>query len=212
MKTVGLLMSAGGPDVALGFAARRYPLNTHICFLFNGEMSRDAVLMPYVSSGIAQHQYIEFFPDVDEDSELDPRVRRLNLGEEHTSLGAFPASRKYCPEGTFSSAGMLQRLQQIYDASRAGGYAGGRIFAEMTWALRGFPGTEELVEYEASINDLLVAAPMTVVCAYDTSRFGGDLLADVAAAHPTILSAGSLISNGHCLTVEEYRRSRRVTS
>jgi hypothetical protein len=205
-------MSGSGTDVALGFAARRYPLRTHICFLFNGDLSRDAVLMPYVSSGIAQHQYIEFFADVDEDAELVPRVHSLNLGEGHTRLSTFTASRKYCPEGMFSSAEMLQRLRSIYDFSRNGGYAGGRIFAEMSWALRGFPGTEELVEYEASINDLLVTAPMTVVCAYDTSRFGGDVLADVAAAHPTILSAGSLISNGHCLTVEEYRQSRGVTS
>ncbi|MDB6163526.1 MAG: MEthanogen/methylotroph, DcmR Sensory domain [Xanthomonadaceae bacterium] len=201
-------MCGSDDEVALGFAARRFPLNTHICFLYDGTETRDGVLGPYLSSGIAQFQYIEFFADVDEIVDLDPRIRGLGLADPDKVV-AITATRKYCPEGVFCPGPMLERLRDVYDTARGSGFAGGRVFAEMSWALRGFPGSDDLVEYEARINDLLVSAPMTVLCAYDARRFSGDLLADVVAVHPMTLSAGALIGNKHFLTVDEYMQSRR---
>ena len=78
-----------------------------------------------------------------------------------------------------------------------------------TWQLRRPPGSGQLVEYEARISGRLASAPMTVICAYDTRRFPGDLLADVVAVHPMTLTAERMIMNKSPLTPEEYRQSVR---
>lgn len=43
----------------------------------------------------------------------------------------------------------------------------------MSWAARGIPGAERIVEYEAGINRILTTTPMSVLCDYDLRRFDG---------------------------------------
>jgi hypothetical protein len=47
------------------------------------------------------------------------------------------------------------------------GYPALRVTGEMTWALRGMPGFERLVEYEAKPNESIPGNKCLAICQYD---------------------------------------------
>lgn len=47
---------------------------------------------------------------------------------------------------------MIAFWSALLDEATAAGFAALRAAAEMTWALGGYPGSEQLVEYEARLN------------------------------------------------------------
>ena len=65
----------------------------------------------------------------------------------------------------------------------------------MTWALKGVPGSDKLIEYESGINNLIESHPMTVICQYDANQFDGATLMDVLRVHPYMIAQGRIVSN-----------------
>jgi hypothetical protein len=47
---------------------------------------------------------------------------------------------------------MIALLESETEQALADGYAALRVTGEMGWALRGLPGSERLIEYEAKLN------------------------------------------------------------
>jgi MEDS: MEthanogen/methylotroph, DcmR Sensory domain len=46
----------------------------------------------------------------------------------------------------------------------------------MSWARKGIPGSDDLVEYEARLNIEFRAVPTTGLCQYDARIFDGETL------------------------------------
>lgn len=112
----------------------------------------------------------------------------MNDSERVISLG-FTAER--FPPGTHSS-------------SIGEGYGGACASGEMSWALRGVPGSERLTEYEALINTIVREYPTTAVCQYDARRFDGATLFDVLAVHPMMIIRGQVVRNPCYVAPEQF--------
>ena len=65
----------------------------------------------------------------------------------------------------------------------------------MEWALKNCDGTEELIVYEARVNELAPLHDCTLLCAYDITRFSGRVIADVLATHSHVLLNGQVHEN-----------------
>jgi hypothetical protein len=78
----------------------------------------------------------------------------------------------------------------------------------MTWALRRLPGVEELVRYEAKLNEFLPRYPQVILCLYELHRFSGDVLVDVLKTHPKVLLGGMLLRNPYYLEPDEFLAGR----
>jgi DNA-binding CsgD family transcriptional regulator len=102
---------------------------------------------------------------------------------------------------------MIDRLQQLYEDSRALGSAGCRVAGEMTWAVRSIPGSDHLVEYEESINSLVETNPLAVLCQYDTEQFDGATLYDVLSVHPLMVVRGQIMRNSAYVASEKQKTS-----
>jgi PAS domain S-box-containing protein len=74
----------------------------------------------------------------------------------------------------------------------------------MTWALRGLPGSERLIEYEAKLNEFFPASQCLAICQYDRRRFQPELLLDVLSTHPAAIIGGEAYNNLYYIPPAEF--------
>lgn len=79
----------------------------------------------------------------------------------------------------------------------------------MHWARRDLPGTDELIEYEARVNDIWDEYMDPMVCVYDVSKFGGRVLLDILVTHPKVILGGKIVENPYYLPPKEFLASYR---
>jgi hypothetical protein len=90
-----------------------------------------------------------------------------------------------------------------------------RIMGNMGWTLKGSPGTDEVIEFESRVNEVLSRTKQLAICVYDMSKISGALMMDILRSHPLTL-IGSVIHENPFYTpakqlVEELR-ARRIAS
>jgi hypothetical protein len=85
----------------------------------------------------------------------------------------------------------------------------------MGWVFSSPPGIEQLVEYEASVNEVLNRGRTPTVCVYDVRRLSGSMIMDLLRAHPLTVMNGVLHENPFYTPAVELLRDiagRRVLS
>jgi DNA-binding CsgD family transcriptional regulator len=193
--------------IDLGFTPERYPSGTHACFMFIDEMERRSVIHPFVRAGLHEQEDVSYFADalVTElfDRAIDERSATTVSHDELARLNVTTVDEAYFPTGVFVPDEMIARLRGIYESSRSREAAGCRITGEMNWALRGVPGAERVIEYEASINPLVAECPFTVICQYDTELFDGEMLFEILSVHPLMVVRGQIMRNPYYRSAEE---------
>ena len=75
----------------------------------------------------------------------------------------------------------------------ASDYAGLRVIADMSWALS--VGCDQLITFEAMLNDYLPKWNVTCLCQYNRSRFASHILVDVLRTHPIAILDGQVCPN-----------------
>lgn len=202
--------------VPLGRNKELFPEGTHCCLIFSDEEERQRAVGPYLAHGLAHGEVVHYFADVTSPEQVHAWLRELDVDipppEEVTSsrgqLELIEAQRCYCPAGVFVPDEMLGKLIRCYHEAVESGHAGARVTGEMTWALRGLPGSDRLVEYEARINLIVDEHPVTAVCQYDARRFDGATILDVLRVHPMMLVHGQVVRNPYYTRPDEFLRRR----
>jgi hypothetical protein len=194
--------------ISLGFAEEKVPAGSHICYIFNDESERHKIMAKYLQSGFLAGEKLLYVFDTISKEELKATLeelgvdlsvpRQIDLKDVHTI---------YYPHGSFSSSDMLEAIKQYYLQALKDGYAGARGTGEMSWALRGYPGSERVIEYEARLTSLLRQYPYTAICQYDARLFDGATIFDVLMVHPLMIVRGQLVSNPYFIEPDEYLRT-----
>ena len=201
-------MSDSERVISLGFTAEGFPAGTHMCYIYNDDIERRDVVSKFVESGLQGRDKVGYFVDLvsPEDMPADLSALGIDLpaGIDAGGLSVTRALDTYCPDGTFLPERVLENLRTMYSSSVREGYAGARASGEMTWALRGLPGSERLIEYEALINTVVAEYPTTAVCQYDARRFDGATLFDVLNVHPMMIIRGQVVRNPYYLAPEHF--------
>jgi len=172
----------------------------HICAFYRGTDQRDQILLPFLREGLsAGDRCIAVLDDPD----LDRVTKPLSLGLDVARTlrdGQFDllaSDEAYLVGGTFR----LDRMIEFWDDWVAPAVSSGRFplvraVGEMTWALRDAPGVDDLIRYEARLNQFLPRYPQVILCLYDLERFtDGLLLMEVLRTHPKVLLSGQLLEN-----------------
>lgn len=68
---------------------------------------------------------------------------------------------------------------------------------------------DTLVEFEARVNDIWSRHDDAVICVYDLSQFGGDMVIDMIRTHPMVIVGGILQQNPFYVPPEQFLRERR---
>jgi hypothetical protein len=192
-------MAEPGRHICLGFTDEPYPAGTHICYLYNSDEERRQILPLYAQQALSANEAFNYVADVPSHAELQRVLEHLDLAaaarERPEQMGVAITAEGYYPKGRFDPDDMIARLREAYQRCQAKGMAGARFAGEMTWALRGVPGADRILECESRINDLIEEAPMTIMCQYDLTKFDGGLIWEVLNAHPVVIIGGHVLQN-----------------
>ena len=201
------------PETTTGGPGLQLRNGDHVCVFCRGG-ERDELLVPFLADGLSAGDRCLAVVDTSEPEEL---LDALGPGEgaaHHADQLTVLASREvYLTDRGFDMDGMLDfygaELQGV--AQGRSGYDCIRTAGEMTWALRDIPGVEDLLAYEARVNQVMAANPEAAaisLCLYDVERFDAELIVGVLRTHPKAVIAGTVIDNPFYIRPEEFLRQR----
>ncbi len=202
--------SGGGQRmVSLGFDDEPWPAGTHMCMIFDDDDERRMVIAKFLQSGLDANEQVSYFVDKSTPEEVLKSLRDAGGALPEDGVGGqfrvLPAEDAYCHEGTFDVDRLMGVRPDRYRRVLSNGYVGARVTAEMSWAERGLPGSERLLEYEARLNTPEGReVPTTGLCQYDARLFDGAALHDILSVHPTMIVRGQVLRNPFYIEPEEF--------
>jgi hypothetical protein len=195
------------------FAGTTLGEHCHVCGFFNGPDEEYQVLLPFIKAGLERGEKAFHV--------VDPKLREAHLRQLRSAgIDAAGAERTgqlelrnwdqaYLRDGHFDQARMLALLQGALDEARQGGYPLTRLVAHMEWALEDRPGVNDIVEYETRLNYFLPRYRDPVICLYDLSKFGADVVIDIMRTHPMVIIGGVLLENPFFVPPDQLLRELR---
>ncbi len=194
----------------------------HICGFFDSEDERYDVILPYLKEGLENNEEVLNILESTSYSDHCNRLHKAGIAVheklESSQLKVLSADETYLKGGSFAADKMYNMVEEALINAKAAGYKSIRVCGDMTWALRNVDGTDELIEYEARLNELTPKHSCSLICMYDINRFSGRAMADVLATHPYVILNGKIHKNVHYVESIEYlpslmrRRKRPLKS
>ncbi len=196
-------------NIDLGFTSEHYQAGVHMCIIYRNEEERRQIISKYIDSGIKGGEAVGSFTDSLKPKEFKQWLKEggINIPDKVYEKGQLiikEALPTYCPNNKFNPQNMIQTLRNFYDKAIEEGYTGARVTGEMSWSLKGVPGSELLPEYEALINKLTEEVPITAMCQYDANLFDGGTLFDILEVHPFMIIHGQIMKNPAYLNPDEF--------
>lgn len=170
---------------------------THFCALYSGPAERDRLLFPFLDEGLRHGDKIwclvdDVQPTAVRDRAVEPRGPRSRASGR---LEVERATDVYLRAGEFDVDAMAQGLVEGVDAALATELEVFRAVGEMSWVLDRPQACEDLRLHESVLDRVVQHAPAIVMCLYDLTRFGADMLVDVLRTHTTVLLDDSMVDN-----------------
>jgi PAS domain S-box-containing protein len=182
----------------------------HLCCLYGTEEEHQAVLAPYLRRGLEQGEKTLYIVDAHTaETILGYLSNEGLLVEQFLKSGQFAIltrTEAYMRQGFFDPEAMITLLKAETKKALAQGYTALRVTGEMTWALRGLPGSERLIEYEIKLNEFFPGSRCLAICQYDRRRFEPEVLLDVLRTHPLAVIGAQIYNNFYYIPPAEMLR------
>ncbi len=171
----------------------------HFCFIYQAEAEHRALITPFLRAGLELGQKVMYVIDTHSAATIQAYLAEGGLAVEPLlesgQLVFKNAFDSYLSTGEFDPANMLEFLRRETQAALDEGYSGLRITEEMTWLLRGLPGSERVIEYESQLNGWLHESACMSVCQFDRRMFEPELLLSILGTHPQVILGVELFDN-----------------
>ncbi len=179
----------------------------HLCQIYETEQEHRALLTPYLIEGLKRNEKILYILDNHTEEAICGYLKDAGADlKPYLASGQFvflTHRESYAKEGSFDPDRMISMLKSETARAVEQGYAALRVTGEMTWALKGLPGSEKLIEYEAKLNNFLPGSRALALCQYNKQRFTPALLMDILRTHPLVAIGVDLITNSFYLPPED---------
>jgi hypothetical protein len=192
-------------QIDMGFTSERLPESGHICLIYDSNAQRQKIVSQYLAAGLRQGESVRYAADMTPPEQV--RSWLLELGIELPEDGPFTifkAESFYCPKGRFDPRELIEGMLPRFDLAQKAGFSGVRSSGEMSWTLRGIPGSDRWLEYEALLNTVAGTFPHTGMCQYDARLFDGASLFKVLQIHPYMIAHGQIVMNPFYVRPEEF--------
>lgn len=110
--------------------------------------------------------------------------------------------------GGFTAEAMMSFLAGAETKALAGGFAGFRWGAEMTWLKQDDIQPVDLFAFEAELNRFLLEHQLVGFCQYAMEDFKAELLIAAAETHPLLVYNDTVCDNFYYVPPEEYLNPR----
>ena len=194
--------------VNMGFTNEEFPAGTHMCLIYNKEEEREKIISKYLQSGLSSSEMVAYFADDTSKEEMNEWLSEMGIDiynpQVSNGFSLHSTSETYSPNGKFEVDEMLTNLKNLYISAKDKNFSAARVTGEISWALKGVPGSENLMEYESKINVLVKKYPVTAICQYDANKFDGATILECFKVHPFMIVPGQIVRNPYYLSPEEY--------
>jgi PAS domain S-box-containing protein len=175
----------------------------HIGSLYETEEEYRTVLTSFLRQGLERGERVLCIVDAHPAETVRRNLRDSGLEDEpylgSGQLSLLTAADASMQEGVYDSDRMIALLRTETERALADGYPALRIAEEMTWAVRGRPDAEQLMEYERKLDEFLPGSRCLAICQYDRHRFDPAVLIDVLSLHPIVMVGSEVYENCHYL-------------
>jgi hypothetical protein len=213
-------MASKGPSVQ--FADGALSGQRHVCAFFNSIDEEHRVLRSFIKDGFVQGDKAFHLVDPGLREEHLRRLAEAGINvQEAVNTGQLevrPWQDATLRGNRFDQNTWLASFEQVLQSGPASGYEKTRFLAHMEWALVDLPGVEDLIEFEAQVNYVVPKYDHTVICAYDLSKFGANVVMDALRTHPVVIIGGVLQENPFFVPPDQFlleireRRSLRMSA
>jgi hypothetical protein len=195
-------------SMALGINGIDTSVGTHICGFYHGREELESVLFPYLQTGVRDGDKTVCLIDSQRPEEVLDSLRtgvNVEAALAAHQLEVKHSSESYLATGSFQIYDWIDQLRALSaDSVEREGFPRMRAVGEMSWALRNFPGSEDLFEYEAEVNRFVGNYQVLYFCLYDVDTISGSMVMDAIKTHPQVLIGGCLFENPYYMQPEHF--------
>ena len=201
-----------GGAIAADLDFSRLSASHHVCAFFKDGDESYRTLLPFIKEGFQRgHKAIHIVRPGQEDDHLCRlEVAGVDI-EEATASGQLEVRRNsdvYLQEGRFDQDRMLEAFTGMASGN-ANGFPLSRIICDMEWATSQPSLHDELIEFEARVNDLWRRHDDLVICVYNLGGLSGEMVIDIMRTHPMILIGNVLQENPFFTPPSQFLLERR---
>ncbi len=179
----------------------------HLCCIYQYDDEHKAVVTPFLKQGLERNHKVFYITDTRSSativSYLEEAGMKTDSYLQRGQLVFLTQNDSYVREGIFDPDRMIALLRAETAKALDEGFAALRVTGEMTWALRGFPGSDRLIEYEVKLNQFMPENPCVAICQYDRRRFSAHILLDVLRTHPFAVIGTEIYNNIYYIPPEK---------
>jgi hypothetical protein len=179
----------------------------HACAFVMGPDEERDVIDPFLVEGMSRGHKAVYIVDPDARAEHEARLRASAPSADALEVTTW--NEAHLKGGSFDQDRMMQGLDDMLREHAATGRLPIRLVGQMGWIASSPPGIEQLVEYEATVNEVLNRGRTPTVCVYDARRLSGAMMMDLLRAHPLTIMNGKLHENPFYTPAAEMLRELR---
>ena len=207
----GITLTAMSLATTLAQAQLRH--HFHACAFVRDADDERAVIDPFFVEGMRRGEKAVYIVDPEH---RHAHERRLGASAPSADLLHVTTWHEaHLKGGSFDQDRMMASLDTLIRDHAATGQPPMRLVGQMGWVFSSPPGIEQLVAYEASVNEVLNRGKTPTVCVYDVRRLSASMMMDLLRAHPLTVMNGVLHENPFYTPADEMLRdiqARRLPS
>jgi hypothetical protein len=204
-------MTTGQMQQHVTLCGKRLTGLRHVCAFFDSRDEQYDVLLPYLKEGIERGDQVVTIFDSSCHTEHVERLESAGVAvpdaRQREQLKILASEETYLKDGVFVVERMHKMLEEVLVSAKSTPYPHVRTVGDMEWALQNCDGIEDLIVYEARVNEMAPHHDCTLLCAYDINRFSGRVVADVLATHSHVVLNGQVFENPHYVEPVTYLKT-----
>lgn len=180
----------------------------HLCCIYETEEEHRALLTPFLRQGLERNEKVLYAVDARTPEMILDYLRKDGLAVEpfikSGQLCFLSIEDAYLRGGAFDPDEMIRFLESETRRALEDGYSALRASGETTWALKGLPGSERLIEYEAKLNHFFPKSKCLALCQYDRRCFAPDKLLQIVHTHPLVIVGTEIFDNFYYVPADDF--------
>lgn len=178
----------------------------HIGALYLGDAERDALLLPYLQTGLDRGEKCIAVLD-----SMTPAEIVVGLGDGARVAGFVTsgqlelrtANETYLRSGAFSGPDMIAYWDGAVGSAVGGGFPFARAAGEVPWGMLKLAERDEFLRYEVELGRFTPRYPQAILCLYDLARLGGGVVVDLIRTHRRLFLGGLVLQDPKALPPDD---------
>jgi two-component sensor histidine kinase len=180
----------------------------HLCCIYETDEEHKSVITPYLRLGLENNEKVLYIVDENTAETVLNYLKDDGVDADqflhNGQLSILNVTDSYMKDGVFDPDKMIKMLSDETGKALKEGYNALRVTGEMSWTLRGFPGSERLIEYEAKLNNFFPKNECLAICQYDARIFDPEILMEILETHPLAIIGTEIYENFYYIPPHEF--------